>query len=130
VSFPRGLKDRGGSVIDVDRDESRYGLAEVQDSTAQMIWLERFINRDQQGKVTYQVIDVLKLPPISKSQILVRSFCWVNGKRDREIIAIVEATDTEFRTTIHRAWRANIKTEKIEPMSPKGIACENIGWGV
>lgn len=129
-TLPKGLENRGGWVIDSDRREPTYGGSVVRQGQTQMLWLERYISQDSAGRVTYQVVDVLNLPAIAKSQVLAFGFCQLNGRSDRRIAAIVTATNTEFRTRVHRAWQLNINTGKIVPISTRGIACENPGWGV
>jgi hypothetical protein len=128
--LPKGLENRGGWVIDSDRRDPTHGGAIIRQGQSQMLWLERYISRDAAGRVTYQVVDALNLPEILKSRELAVGFCRLNGRSDRRIAAIVEATNTEFRTRVHRAWQLNINTGKIVPISTRRIACENPGWGV
>jgi hypothetical protein len=130
--LPRGLTNLGGWVVDIgDNGKFNFSVAHVRQGTKEMLWLERFIRHDAQGRATMRVINVLELPAISKSQTLASSrFCMQNGKKNPDLIAIVEATDTEYRTQIHRAWRANRAKGKFESISTRGIVCENPGWGV
>jgi hypothetical protein len=130
--FPAGVNNLGGWIIDIgDNGKFNFGVSHVRQGSKEMLWLERFVRRDSAGVATMRVIDVLELPAISKSQTLTSPrFCTQNGKKNRDLIAIVEATDKEYRTQIHRAWRANRSTGKFESTSTKGIVCENPGWGV
>jgi hypothetical protein len=123
-ALPQGFQDDGGWVI----KGGRYGGDFVQRDQVKMLWLTKLLKWNRGGAVPRKVVDVLELPILSKSQKLHYAFCRLNGTYDREIIAIAEATNTEFRTNIYQAWRANTKTEKIEPISPEGIACENSSW--
>lgn len=130
--IPSELVDRGGWVIDAnDRGIFNFGVAHIQQGRRGMLWFTRFIRHDAKGRAIWRVIDVLELPAISQSQDLTSSrFCTQNGKKNRDLIAIVEATDTEYRTQIHRAWRTNRATGKFESISTRGIVCQNPGWGV
>jgi hypothetical protein len=122
--LPQGFKDNGGWVI----KGGRYGADFVERNQARMLWFTRVLPWNRGGAVPRKVVDVLELPALSKSQQFHYAFCMLNGTSDREIFAIAETTDTKFRTNIYQAWRANTRTEKIEPISPEGIACENINW--
>ncbi|MCU0548586.1 MAG: hypothetical protein MUC48_04490 [Leptolyngbya sp. Prado105] len=115
------LQDDGGWVI----PKGYIGQIFKQDKTT-VLWYAKFLESNQRGPLPRQVVDVLELPELSKSQRLHYAFCMLNGTYDREIFAIVEATDTKIRSHVYQAWRANTKTEKIEPISPQGIACENM----
>lgn len=117
----RDLQDDGGWVI----PKGYIGQIFKQDKTT-VLWFAKFLESNQRGPLPRQVVDVLELPELSKSQRLHYAFCMLNGTYDREIFAIVEATDTKIRSQVYQAWRANTKTEKIEPISPQGVACENM----
>jgi hypothetical protein len=123
-NLPEGLESSGGAMID-----DGYSVGIVRRGNTDMVWLEKTIQHDSEGHSTRQVLDVLELPEIKQPQQLSYRFCQLNGTSDREIVAIVEQTDTEYYTNVYQAWRANIKTGKIEPMVTKGIACSNSGWG-
>jgi hypothetical protein len=97
-----------------------------------MLWFE-IIFTDSQGKANYQVIDVLNLPKLSKSEIVIggqAGVCLLRGVPDQEITVIAKYQDTEYLRQIKKAWRANRKSNKFEEVSTRNIACENPGWGV
>ena len=122
---PEGLISGGGAVID---QWHRVHVVE-QPGKAMYLWLGELLRYDQVGQPVTQVLDVLELPPFSKSQMIAFRFCRLNGKVDREITAIVEMTETEYYTQVSHAWRVNTQTGKIEVMSTHGVDCQNQGWG-
>ena len=121
-TLPKGFKDNGGWVV----KDGRYRADFVQRGNTRMIWFTKVLPWNRGGAVPVQVVDVMELPTFPRSQELHFAFCTFNGEDDREIFAIAEATDEDIRTNIRRAWRANTKTEKIESISPKGVACKQI----
>jgi hypothetical protein len=120
--LPKGFKDNGGWVV----KGGRYGADLVQRGNTRMIWFTKTLEWNSGGAVPRQVIDVMELPTFPKSQELHFAFCRLNDINDREIFAIAEATNDDIRTTIHQAWRANTKTERIESIGTKGVACPRI----
>jgi hypothetical protein len=128
--LPSGLKSEGGWMITASDTAPEYTGKTVWAGQTQMFWFSRIVARDRTGSPAYQVVDAIKLPAIAKSRLLVGGFCQVNGVGDPGIIAVVKPTNTEYYTQVDQAWRANPKTEKIQPLNPKGVACANAGWGV
>ncbi|BAU16072.1 hypothetical protein LEP3755_66390 (plasmid) [Leptolyngbya sp. NIES-3755] len=121
-TLPKGFQDNGGWVV----KGGRYRADFVQRGNTRMIWFTKVLKWNRGGAVPVQVVDVMELPTFPRSQELHFAFCTFKGEDDREIFAIAEATDEDIRTNICRAWRANTKTEKIESISPKGVACKQI----
>lgn len=121
---PEGLLSGGSAVID---QWHRIHVVE-QPGQAMYLWLGELLRYDKVGQPVTQVLDVLELPPFSKSQRIAFRFCRLNGKVDRAIAAIVEMTETEYYTQISHAWRVNTQTGKIEAMSTHGVDCKNQGW--
>ncbi|MGG6263321.1 hypothetical protein ACQ4M3_41105 [Leptolyngbya sp. AN03gr2] len=121
-TLPQGFKDTGGWVV----KGGRYRADLVQRGNTRMVWFNRALPWNRGGAVPVRVVDVMELPTFPKSQALHFAFCRLNGVNDREIFAIAEATDDDIRTNIVQAWRANTKTEKIEPISTKGISCPHV----
>ncbi len=121
-TLPKGFKDNGGWVV----KGGRYRADFVQRGNTRMIWFTKVLPWNRGGAVPVRVVDVMELPTFPRSQELHFAFCTFNGQDDREIFAIAEATDEDIRTNIRQAWRANTKTEKIEAINPKGVACKQI----
>lgn len=96
-----------------------------------MLWFDRLTHRDEKGVAYWEVKDVLVLPAIPKTQILVYAMCLLNDQPDGEIAAVADHQPTEqYFKRVRKAWRANRTTEKFEPMPVKGIKCENPAAGL
>lgn len=133
LDLPGGLESRSGWVLGLQNNGSfKYIVSQVNDHKKGMVWLNRFLGHDHAtGKSNSLIVDVVELPTLSKTQIVTgHNFCSQNGKRDENLIVIVEATNTEYRTQIHHAWKVDRTKEKIEKISPKGIVCDNPAFGI
>ena len=86
----------------------------------------------------FKILDILDLTTEDNNKLLKDKdknlfihFCYKNGKNDQEIIAIAEYDEyAEFLTKIHKAWRADRKTEKIIEIPTAGIKVENMDYGL
>src|SRR5690606_25248841 len=58
-SLPSGLEELGGSLLDFV-DEPEYALVLVAAGSRQMLWLNRFTHRDDEGKAHWDVRAVLQ----------------------------------------------------------------------
>lgn len=129
---PRGLKDLGGWIVGDPNASRVYGISHIVKQNQEMLWFE-IIFTDSQGKLNFQVIDVLNLPKLSKSEGVLggqSSVCLLRGVRDQEITVIAKYQDTQYLRQIKKAWRANRKSNKFEGISTRNIACENPAWGL
>ncbi|MGH1394545.1 MAG: hypothetical protein ACRAVC_10995 [Trichormus sp.] len=128
---PTGLKDLGGWVVGNIQEGREYAIAHVKKGNQEMLWFEVLVSRDNKGKPIFQVIDVLYLPKLNKSeQIGHGGSCLQNRVRDPEIVAIAKYQDAEYWRQIKKAWRSNRQIGKFEEISPRNIVCQNPGWGV
>lgn len=123
-----------GGILLTSRTGGEYGLLEITDGTARMLWLNRFVGRDSAGKPRWEVLAVLRRPEIREGEYLVKALCEQDGTRDTEIFAIVdraaEPEDVERYTRIRRAWRADLERGRIEEIPVAGITCLNEAAGV
>lgn len=116
LHLPNGLNRTFGNLIEL----SDFALAQVTVSSngLKMIWLSEIKCRND------YVHDVLVLPTLNSNQMLVTSYCRINGKEDPEILAIGEfETGTIPLKTIDQAWRANRQAAKFEEIATTGIEC-------
>lgn len=136
--MPKGLIDHGGFVIlgekslngvysDADVLAAKYGVTFVSDNKTDYCWLERLHHYDTTGKEPFwEILDVLKLPPITKDEILVTRTCKMGNYFDPEILALCRYDpDANEFTHIIKAWRANRKKERFEEISNSNITCIN-----
>ncbi|HIK56808.1 MAG TPA: hypothetical protein IGS37_16800 [Synechococcales cyanobacterium M55_K2018_004] len=127
--LPRGLTSLGGWMLTPQRG-TEYGVSVVQRGNQRMLWLERLIDRDAQGRASWEVRDVLLLPAIPQNFDLAQGWCELNRRADARIVAIARYQNSEYSTQIRRAWRANWQRERFEEMPTRGIRCQNPGFGV
>jgi hypothetical protein len=101
-----------------------YGVAQVKRGNVEMLWLERMTGRDASGRAIWEVLDVVLLPPMSKTDYLQGGHlvCLLNGVADPEIIAIFKGEPKNgVMDHVGQAWRANCRTGRFESISPEGI---------
>ncbi|GAP94311.1 hypothetical protein NIES2104_08220 [Leptolyngbya sp. NIES-2104] len=131
--MPSGLQGRNGWVLGLQENgDFSYTVSQVSDSHKGMVWLNRSLGHDPAtGKLNALVVDVVELPTLSKTQVFMGNhFCFQNGKRNENLMAIAEATNTQYRTKIYHAWKVDRAKEKIKAISTKGIVCENPTGGI
>lgn len=133
LDLPSGLEGRNAWLLGLQpkNGDFSYTVSQVNDKHKGMVWLNRFLGRDRaSGKAEVLVVDVIELPMLTKTQVFMGNhFCSQYGKRDENLMAIVQATNTPRRTKIYHAWKVNRAKEKIEAISTKGIVCENPSGG-
>lgn len=133
--IPTGLEYISGWTVGDPNASRVYGISRIVKGNQEMLWFQ-IIFTDSQGKANYQVIDVLNLPKLSKSETLLGGpafACLLRGVREQEIIAVIaryQGQNTQYLRQIKKAWRANRKSNKFEEISTRNIACENPAWGL
>ena len=93
-----------------------------------MLWLEKITERDARGIPSWEVRDVLSFDKLKKNQEFLFSYsssCLQNGKEKLDLIVAEFLPKTKTYKIID-AWRANLKREKFEKISKKGIKCAYI----
>jgi len=132
-SLPDGLKLRNHFLIgskqgvDIPLD---FGIREVAKGSVKMLWFERVAERDGQRVSQWEILDVLVLPQIRKSQVLANSYCFIGKEYEPDVFAIFENQDKEYLTRARRAWRANRLSGKFEEIPLRGVRCENESWAI
>lgn len=122
-TLPNGVKDHGGGLM----SNSNYGVSRFSKDKKFMLWLEKITARDAKGVPTWQVKDVLTFDSLKKNQefqFSYSSICRQNGRENLDLIVLTELSPTKKTYQVIRAWRANLKTEKFEKISEKGIVCK------
>ena len=126
-SSPDGVRILRSEQVSGANDVNENRISEVEAGGVKMIWLERLVNRDAAGLTSWEVKDVLVVPPIRKNQALVFSFCSAGGQYDKEIIAVADFRPSERRyRRVSLAWRADRRTEKFKGISTGGVKCEYV----
>jgi hypothetical protein len=125
ATLPNGAKDLGGGLL----SNENYGVSRFSRGKKFMLWLEKITGRDASGVPSWNVRDVLSFGKLKKNQEFLFSYsssCLQNGKERLDLIVQVEFLPKTKTYKIIDAWRANLKREKFEKISKKGIKCAYI----
>jgi len=125
TTLPNGAKDLGGGLL----SNENYGVSRFSKGKKFMLWLEKITERDAKGVPSWEVRDVLSFDKLKKNQEFLFSYsssCVQNGKEKLDLIVQVELLPRTKTYKIIHAWRANVKREKFEKISTKGIKCTYI----
>lgn len=123
------LKDMGGCVITLNR----FSLSYVGDNENFIIIFDQFLQYNGKEAI-FRILDSINVGKLKDNETYVT--CSGECRKDESddecygsIIAIVIDDDKEFFDRIVKAWCANMKTGKIEPITNlKGIKCVNFGY--
>jgi len=130
MAMPPGLISEGGFVVG-DFPQITV-LHIVWQGDTMMLWLEKVICRDAEGKAYLEIRDVLLLPSLRENERLITLHCTTNGEFSPEIVAVGEFTPGVCNPTkIVYAWQADLHDESFEQLFPNSITCDltNIGPG-
>ena len=122
-TLPNGVKDLGGGLLSNDN----YGVSRFSKGKKHFLWLEKITGRDTGGVPSWIVKDVLEFDTLKKHQEFLFSYsstCTSNGKENLDTIVLAEFKPNKKSYKILKAWKANIKKEKFEKLSTKGIKCK------
>ena len=105
---------------------NNYGFTIITSSeTLQMIWFEKLICRNNDGKPFHEILDAAVLPVYGDNDTLAYWYCSIDEINDPEIIALGESQCGYLQlSNIKNAWQLNRQTEKIEPVSTENISCQ------
>ena len=118
-----GFKSLGGGLI----SDETYGVSRYSKGKKYMLWLEEIVSRDAKGVPTWIVRNVLSFDNLKKNEELLFSYtspCTQNGKDNLDLIVKAEFLPKTKSYKVRDAWKANIKREKFDKISIKGIKCE------
>jgi hypothetical protein len=121
-TLPNGATDLGGGLLS-DED---YGVSRFSMGGKFMLWLEKIIERDDDGVPNWEVLDALVFDKLKKNQKFLFSYsspCTKNGAENLDLIVMVEENRKRKTYKILRAWIANVETERFEPVSIDSIVC-------
>jgi hypothetical protein len=120
--LPNGARDLGGGLL-TDED---YGVTRFTKGKKYMLWLERIVARNSKGVPSWEVRDVLSFNNLKKNQEFLFSYsspCKQNNRDNLDLIVLAELAPKTKTYKILKAWRGNVKKEKFESVSIKGIVC-------
>jgi hypothetical protein len=121
--LPNGAKDLGGGLLS-DED---YGVTRFTKGKNYMLWLEKIVERNDEGVPQWEVKDVLVFNKLKKNQEFLFSYsspCTENGEENLDLIVLAELPSKTKIYKIVKAWRANVKDEKFEQTPIEGIICQ------
>ena len=122
ATLSNGAKDLGGGLL----SNENYGVSRFSRGKKFMLWLEKITERDARGIPSWEVRDVLSFDKLKKNQEFLFSYsssCLQNGKEKLDLIVQADFLPKTNTYKIIHAWRANVKREKFEKISTKGIKC-------
>jgi hypothetical protein len=121
-TLPNGAKDLGGGLL----SNENYGVSRFLKGKKEYLWLEKITERDTEGVPNWIVKDVLEFDVLKKNQEFLFSYsssCTIGGKENLDTVVLAEQNAKTKKYKILKAWKANIKNEKFEKLSVKGIQC-------
>lgn len=124
-TLPNGAKDLGGGLL----SDENYGVSRFAKGREFMLWLEKITSRDRKGVPNWEVKDVLSFGSLKKNQEFLFSYssaCTQKSKTDLDLIVKAELSPKKKKYKILQAWTANLKREKFQKVSTKGIKCEYV----
>jgi hypothetical protein len=119
----RGYEEVGGGVMS-DETHSRmtdYAVQLVRKDGIDMLWMSRVIGADPSGRPLFEIVDILKLPPRNKGELVAVFACCYGGRTNDAIVAYTD----KYYYRVSKAWLANRKTSRIEEVSTRGIVCQD-----
>lgn len=122
ATLPNGARDLGGGLL----SNENYGVSRFSKGGRFMLWLEKITARDEKGIPSWQVKDVLSVGKLKKNEEFLFSYsssCLQNDKEKLDSIVQAKFLPKTKTYKIIHAWRANVKKEKFEKISVKGIKC-------
>lgn len=121
-TLPNGAKDLGGGLL----SDERYSVTRFSRGETFMLWFEKVVERDSKGVPNWEVKDFLKFNNLPKNQEFLFSYsssCTQNSRTNLDLIVMAEPNPQAKKYKVLKAWQANIKREKFEEISTKGISC-------
>ncbi len=122
-TLPNGVKDLGGGLL----SNENYGVSRFSKGKKHYLWLEKITGRDSNGVPSWIVKDVLEFDTLKKHREFLFSYsstCTIGGSENLDTIVLAEFKPKKKTYKILKAWKANIKKEKFEKLSTKGIKCK------
>lgn len=122
-TLPNGVKDLGGGLL----SNEDFGVTRFIKDKKFMLWLEKITNRDSKGVPSWEVKDVLDFENLKPNQSFLFSYssgCLQNGRENLDMIVMTELLPKKKNYKVLKAWKVNVKKEKFDKISTRGIRCE------
>jgi hypothetical protein len=134
IEYFKNYENGISSVINYEESKWEYAFVEMVNDNKRIVILEKIVETGKPKK-KYQILDTIHINNFKENEFTSFGICQNNGKADSRIFTIIERTennfDLEYYSKIKSAWKANLKTKKIEKMPKKsGIMCMNESYGI
>jgi len=124
-----GFTDMGGCLIGGVKSP-QFGFERFSRNRETVIQFQIEDQRDSRKILSWKCLDSIKVKLASKDVVVFGDgCCFIDGRMDPEIVCIAIDGSSEY-LRVRRAWRANRKTQRFEPIPTKGVKCINEGYGV
>jgi hypothetical protein len=124
-TLDNGVKSLGGGLT----SDENYGVSRFSIGKKYMLWLEEVVSHDARGVPSWQVKDVLTFNSFKKNEELLFSYtsgCTQHGRTNLDLVVKAEFLPKTKTYKVQDAWQVNLKREKFEKISMKGIKCKYI----
>ena len=109
-----------------NNSELKHGILHLRDKKNNLIILKSITLDSKNENRIYKILDTLIIPNLNKPELITIGYCQINEDSDKNLIAIVDKTDSLKIQNIRKIWRANTSTNKIEIVNNQnGINCFN-----
>ena len=109
-----------------NNSELKHGILHLRDKKNNLIILKSITLDSKNENRIYKILDTLIIPNLNQPELITIGYCQINEDSDKNLIAIVDKTDSLKIQNIRKIWRANTSTNKIEIVNNlNGINCFN-----
>lgn len=105
-----------------------HSIGVLNQGNQQIVYLSKTIPTGKAELLMWEITDQLPYLEAGRGLTIVYGVCELDGQLDTSIIALLQPSDSEWTTNIRTAYRANIETERFEPLLSNGIRCQNLEW--
>tara|TARA_B110000908_G_C9970065_1_gene320723 strand:- start:60 stop:635 length:576 start_codon:yes stop_codon:yes gene_type:complete len=134
IEYFKNYENGISSVINYEESRWEYVFVEMVNNNKRIVILEKIVETGKHEK-KYQILDTIHINNFKENEFTSFGVCQNNGKADSRIFTMIERTendfDLEYYSKIKSAWKANLKTKKIEKTTEiNGIMCMNESYGI
>lgn len=104
-----------------------YRISQLEEGEKTLILFTRIsVDEEDLSNISYTPVDTLHIDELDQNEFLTIGYCNINNEKAEELIAVIERTEEMSTQNIHKLWRANSNTEKIEELTDmEGVECWN-----
>ena len=128
IEMFRNFEKVSDTSIESGTGVNQYRLLEVRNNSDNIVVFYKKAEQDniEPDELEYKVVDTIHIRNLEGNEKITIGYCYKEGIRDGEIIAVVEDTDSLHIRTIEAAWRADPDSGKIGVLPDFfGINCIN-----